>query len=614
MSIKITEPKSVRKSSRHPWWKVMCLSGVDYYSTLGYQPGIALAAAGVLAPLATIVLVAVTMLGAVPVYRRIATESPGGQGSIAVLSRFIPGWKGKVAILILLGFAATDFMITMTLSAADASAHILHSTESVWSIPLTAFMLLCLAAVFYKGFSEAISISVLLVSSYLLLNALVIGRGLMTIAMNPELVQHWAHRLTMTYPDPRGMLLLALTVFPKIALGLSGFETGVSVIPQISGNSRAEQAAGGKKLLLTAAAIMSLYLITSSLVVTLLIPAEAAQPGGLADGRALAFVAYNELGSAFGAVYDVVTVAILWFAGASAMAGILNLIPRYLPRFGMAPSWVARPRPMVLIVAVIAIFITVVFRASVEKQSGAYATGVLVLLTSGALAVTLSARHQKQHGRMLFFAAVTAVFVATTLTNMVERPEGLHVAGYFIVGILLASLFSRVSRSFEIRSASIRFDKNAQHMIDAATAGRRLAIVAHSNLTTTVEDYEYKEREIRTRNRIPESQPLIFLEVCLRDASEFYSPLEIKGCAVGDASVLRVEASAIPNAIAAVASDIYDHSDVEMDLYFEWSPGNPIWDTLRYLVIGKGRTAVVVHEVLRRRYAGKNRLPHVHVS
>src|SRR6478752_2446175 len=225
----------------HPWWKVMCLTGVDYFSTLGYQPGIAAIAAGVLSPFATLVLVALTLLGALPVYRRVAEESPHGEGSIAMLERLLSFWQGKLFVLVLLGFAATDFLITMTLSAADATAHVvenphipgfLHDQQML----ITLVLLGALGAVFLRGFKEAIGLAVVLVGVYRALNAVVVGYSLWEVATSPTLVTDWTSALTKEHGNPLAMVGIALLVFPKLALGLSGFETGVAVMPQVEGD------------------------------------------------------------------------------------------------------------------------------------------------------------------------------------------------------------------------------------------------------------------------------------------------------------------------------------------------------------------------------------------
>ncbi len=223
---------------RHAWWKVMCLTGVDYFSTLGYQPGIAALAAGILSPVATVVLVLVTLFGALPVYRRVARESPHGEGSIAMLERLLSFWKGKLFVLVLLGFAATDFLITMTLSAADATAHIDENPfwpESLQGheVLVTLVLLALLGAIFLKGFTEAIGIAVALVGVYLALNVVVILDGLWLVAGDPSVISDWTSALTNHYGNPVMMVAAAALVFPKLALGLSGFETGVAVMPHV---------------------------------------------------------------------------------------------------------------------------------------------------------------------------------------------------------------------------------------------------------------------------------------------------------------------------------------------------------------------------------------------
>jgi amino acid transporter len=182
----------------------MCLTGVDYFSTLGYQPGIAALAAGAISPIATVVLVALTLIGALPVYRRVASESPNGEGSFAMLERLMSFWQGKIFVLVLLGFAATDFMITMTLSAADATAHLVENPHlepflSGHQIIITLILLALLGGVFLRGFKEAISVAVILVAIYLVLNVVVIAAGIAEVIANPPLWSNWTTALTQQH-------------------------------------------------------------------------------------------------------------------------------------------------------------------------------------------------------------------------------------------------------------------------------------------------------------------------------------------------------------------------------------------------------------------------------
>ncbi|MEO5928755.1 MAG: amino acid transporter, partial [Candidatus Kapaibacterium sp.] len=313
------EGPGANESEHHhqqPWYKVMCLTGVDYFSTLGYQPGIAFLAAGALSPIATIVLVLVTLFGALPIYRRVAAASPHGEGSIAMLERLLPKWKGKLLVLCLLGFVATDFIITITLSAADATAHVIENPFVPPSVNhpiiLTLLFVTLLAAIFIKGFKEAIGIAVVLVVLYLLLNTVVLGVGIAHVVAAPELLVNWKRGLFESHGNVFAMIGLALLLFPKLALGLSGFETGVAVMPLVKGSTKSQDHLEGRikntrKLIATAAIIMSVLLISSSFVTTLLIPAAAFQQGGAASGRALAYLAHQFLGDGFGTVYDIST-------------------------------------------------------------------------------------------------------------------------------------------------------------------------------------------------------------------------------------------------------------------------------------------------------------------
>jgi len=607
------------------WWRVMCLTGLDYFSTLGYQPGIAALAAGLLSPIATIVLVLVTLCGALPVYRRVARESPHGEGSIAMLERLLSFWQGKLFVLALLGFAATDFMITITLSAADATAHLVenpHLTGALHGrqVLITMILVALLGAVFLKGFTEAIGVAVVLVAVYLALNVVVVAVGLWHVLTAPHLITDWSHALTAEHGNVVAMVGASLLVFPKLALGLSGFETGVAVMPHIEGDpgDTEEQPTGrirgARKLLTTAAVIMSVFLITTSFITTLLIPPADFEPGGPANGRALAFLAHEYLGGGFGSVYDVSTIAILWFAGASAMAGMLNLMPRYLPRYGMAPHWARAVRPMVLVLTAIAFLVTWIFDASVDKQGGAYATGVLVLITSAAVAVTIAAHRAGERGWTVGFAIIAAVFVYTTGDNISERPDGVKIGACFIAGIVLVSLASRLARAFELRVTDVALDEVAARFVRDCSH-RTIRLIANQPNGRDLAEYRDKLHQIRADNDIPVEDDLIFVEVTVLDASDFEAELKVHGEVMHDRfRVLTLEHSSIPNALAALLLYVRDSTGQQPHIYFEWTEGNPFAQFLRFFLFGQGEVAPVTREVLREAEPDRARRPRVHVG
>ncbi len=619
-------PHAATAEKTHSWWRVMCLTGVDYFSTLGYQPAIAALAAGLLSPIATIVLVALTLLGALPVYRRVAQESFNGSGSIQMLERLLPWWAGKLFVLVLLGFAATDFMITITLSAADATAHAIENPFApAWmhgqEVLVTLLLVALLGIVFLRGFKEAIGIAVVLVAVYLFLNLVVIIVAIGHVAGHAALITDWWAALSAQHGNPLVMVGIALIVFPKLALGLSGFETGVAVMPQVTGDSSdteenpAGRIRGTKRLLTTAALIMSGFLITSSVVTTLLIPQKDFQPGGPANGRALAYLAHEYLGPVFGSVYDISTICILWFAGASAMAGLLNLVPRYLPRYGMAPQWARAVRPLVLIFIGIAFMLTVVFQASVDAQGSAYATGVLVLMTSASVAVTLSAWHKKQHWRTLGFGATALILTYTTVANVFERPDGVRIAGLFILAIMTTSILSRVRRSFELRATSVVLDSNAlDYVMSDAEEYDVIRIISHEPDEDTEAEYRNKSRDERRFGHIPPGSPIMFLEVHPSDSSDFEEDLLVRGVAKHGYRVLQVTSGNVPNTIAAVLLEIRDQTGLIPEIYFEWTQGNPISNMFKFLFTGLGEIAPVTREVLRESEPNAKRRPHIHVS
>jgi hypothetical protein len=611
----LERPQSAHASDdtrKYPWRHVMCLTGVDYFSTLGYQSGIAFLAAGLLSPVATLVLVLVTLFAALPVYNRVAAASPYGQGSIAMLEKLFPGWTGKVFVLVLLGFATTDFIITMTLSAADAADHFVHNPYTPHSLQnqmnVTLFLLAILGAIFLKGFKEAINIAVVLVGSYLALNLIVTLVALVHVLLHPHLVLDWKNAIFTQHGSLLSIVGISALLFPRLALGLSGFETGVSVMPLIESENLDARISNTRRLLAAAAKIMSVFLLATSIVTTLLIPAADFQEGGPANGRAMAFLAHRYLGNGFGTLYDLSTILILAFAGASAMAGLLNLIPRYLPGFGMAPEWARASRPLVLVFLSVAFAVTRLFNANVDAQGGAYATGVLVLITSAACAVTIAARTVLSR---LALGVVSLIFIYTTLVNIYERPEGLKISCIFIFTMVFLSLVSRAFRSTELR-ITVELDSQAQALL-AENANQTVRLIAW-NPHNTSKDREQAKMELRELHGLAHDESIYFIEVERGDTSEFTETIAIQGSREGPNRVLRATSPAVANAIAALLIQLKNTTGCIPQVYFHWTDVDPIVNLLRFVFLGEGDTAPVTHEILRRAIKDPAQRPMVHVS
>lgn len=314
-----------------------------------------------------------------------------------------------------------------------------------------------------------------LVAAFLLLNFVVIAVALAHLFTTPMVLGDWWTTLTTQHGNPIFAVAVALIVFPKLALGLSGFETGVAVMPQIRGDA-----------------------------------------------------------------------------------------------------------------------------------------GVLVLITSAAVAVTLSARRRRQCRATIGFGVVSVVFLFTTLANIIERPDGIKIAGFFIAGIIAVSLFSRVSRSTELRVTAVRFDPVAEAWITADTSPD-IRLIAHEPNNLSAHRYQAKLRHARLAHRLPDDQAL-YIEVRGPDSSEFEGEVLVRGVERHGFRVLAVEASTVPNAIAAVTIQLHEQFSKTPHIYFRWTEGNPILNFLSFLVLGIGEIAPMTREILREAEPDVTKHPWVHVA
>lgn len=625
------------------WLWALCLTGVDYFSTLGYQPSMAYEAAGKLSPFATLVVVIVTLFGAFPVYRYVAGKSFSGLGSIGMLEKLLHGWSGKALVITLLGFAATDFVITKTLSAADAAEHLisnpfwpLHSesfSHDKQRLIMTMGLLVLLGAMFLRGMSEVIGVAVGIVFIYMVLNLIIVITCLNHLIHNPEFFWGWLKDVevggnnwhlvdapSIPFTGITGVVILSLLLFPKLALGLSGFETGVAIMGIIKGDDTDTQEnpkgriRNTRRLLLTAGSIMSFFLIASSIAVTTLIPPEKllAVSGSeivpTAKDRALAFLAHGEspsiqafpFGSVFGTIYDLSTVSILWFAGASAMAALINLVPQYLPRYGMAPEWSKKIKYMVILFTLVNLFVTWAFNADVSAQGGAYATGVLVLILSACIASVIEI-YRSRIGVFLFrvpwyFLLITISFAYTTLAVIIEKPEGMKIGVCFVGAIFVSSFISRLLRSTELRFNGFEFvDEHSRFLWETLEHLEFPVLVPHR---PGRRELLIKEEIIRREHRIPAEVSILFLEVSRGDTSEFYQQPLMEVEQFDERFILKVSrCSSISHVIAAIALELSKFGKPP-EIHFGWSDESTLSANISFLLFGEGNVPWMVKELI----------------
>jgi hypothetical protein len=270
---------------------------------------------------------------------------------------------------------------------------------------------------------------------------------------------------------------------------------------------------------------------------------------------------------------------------------------------------------VVIVYTVICIIITIIFNADVNAQAGAYATGILAMMVSGSFAVTVSAWRKKQRGATIGFTVLTLVLVYALAENVIEKPDGITISFGFIIGIVVISLVSRVSRTTELRVDEIKFDDQARRFITETIAhDDRITLIANRRQAGDKAEYDEKENEQRGMNPVPGTADVIFLEIDIVDPSAFSDVLCVRGVEIDGHRVLRASAPAAPNAIAAILLALRDSTGVIPHAHFEWSEGNPLGHLFRYLILGRGDTPPVVREIIRSAEADPSRRPRVHVG
>ncbi|MSR58696.1 MAG: amino acid transporter [Planctomycetaceae bacterium] len=514
-----TQPKTI--PAGYAWWLVLCLIGLDYFSTLAYVPSLAVQAVGPLAPFAAIVIAAITVVAALPVYLYVVGRSPHGRGATGLLERSIPGWTGKLLILLLLAFVATDYVVTQNLSVADAAEHVrgnplfrVHvdplldarwhperwSDNPLWQRVVQVFdrqlvMTLLLSMVsfaswtlWWRGSPQLfLRIAAVVVIAYLLFNLIVLASAVLHLSgAGRAMFNEWRESALLELNDASGirgawsawkLACLAFVSFPYVALGLSGFELSMAVTPLVRGavDDDKDQPRGRirnmRKLLIVAAGLMAVGLCLAVSVTAMLVPVDALAEGGPAVHRTLAYLAHGgrladgqsasamngAFGPAFGTMYDAATISILCLAGACVAIALRDYVPQSLQRFGMELDWARRLGVKMRFFNVVVLVVVVLFHAHIDALQWVYATSVLVLLSGASLAAVIDVRRRLARTWPRRLAVAPFAVILVFFAGMTLLTILISRAGLEIALAFAVGLFATSLVSRWIRSTELRF-------------------------------------------------------------------------------------------------------------------------------------------------------------
>jgi hypothetical protein len=512
-----------------------------------------------------------------------------------------------------------------------------------------------LSFILWYMFRENIRRQVLLVTAavvaiYLLLVAMVTVSALIFVARHGEIWQNWLNaalavdqtEIQSAHSPTAGRIWAWLSAvlwsIPQMALGLSGFEMIMTVVPRVSGgiSSEDDTAAGrvrnSRKMMLTAASIMAVYLVSTVLVTTLLVPAAALMPGGEAEHRALAYLAHGSplaesssnaivnplFGHRFGDLFDLSSVIILSLAGASVTMGLQNLLPHYLNRLGMDVSWAGRVGAILFVLNSVVLLVTVVFEASPSSQQWAYATSVLVLLAGAALAASkdlsaMTPHSLKRIALVILAAGASGFFLVMTGLTILINFSGLAIAMCFVLAILVSSFVSRWIRSTELRFEGFEFaDEGSHRRWSELRASGPKVLVPHRPGQIPLAD---KCRSLQREHRLDPATPTIFIEAELGDPSNFYQKPLMRIEREGDLEAIRVSRCvSISHVLAAICLELCDGGGEPPEIIFGWSHEKPLAANLNFLLLGEGNIPWMVKELVRKATPAGSRKPRIRIG